>query len=102
MNGACMAGGEAMRLRIRTVFPDDRVRTCRGARHEEVGHQPRGGHMKGKRAALAVIMCAVLGIVQGTIAQTTTGEISGRITDSAGAIVRGAEVIAVNEDTGVE
>ena len=58
--------------------------------------------MKGKRAALAVIMCAVLGIVQSTIAQTTTGEISGRITDSTGAIVRSAEVIAVNEDTGVE
>jgi hypothetical protein len=58
--------------------------------------------MKLKSSVLAAVVCALFGIAQTALAQTTTGEISGRITDNSGAIIRGAEVVAVNEDTGVE
>lgn len=45
----------------------------------------------------AVLFCAAL-----AVAQTATGTITGTITDSSGAVISGASVVAHNTDTGVD
>ena len=46
-------------------------------------------------------MLAILLAIPGLLAQTVTGNITGEVTDSSGAVVPGAQVVAHNLDTGV-
>jgi hypothetical protein len=53
-------------------------------------------HLSGIVIAMAALLCA-----PSLLAQTVTGNITGIVTDSSGAIVAGATVTARNQDTGV-
>src|ERR1051325_8299837 len=60
---------------------------------------PKGGLMRIKDCALLVIwvvMCVCAGY-----SQVITGTISGTVKDSTGAVLPGAELVVLNEDTGV-
>src|SRR5215831_11682995 len=51
-----------------------------------------------------VLACALtmLAFVPRAVSQTVTGAITGQVTDSSGAVVSGARVLAHNSDTGVD
>src|SRR5277367_5116540 len=48
-----------------------------------------------------VLGCFIIGSTPCAFSQATTGTILGRVTDTSGALVIGAEVVATNEATGV-
>src|ERR1700752_4612169 len=47
-----------------------------------------------------VALCLLIPMVQGVVAQTTSGTIQGTVKDSAGAVVAGAEVTVTQKETG--
>ena len=54
-------------------------------------------HLSGIAIAMTALCC-----VPALLAQSVTGSISGEVTDSSGAVIVGAQVIAENAETGVK
>ena len=54
-----------------------------------------------KNKLLAVLLLGLAFGVQLALSQVTNGTISGTVSDSTGAVLPGAEVVIVNEDTGI-
>jgi len=52
-------------------------------------------------AILSILACTFLGAFHTAVAQSTTGSFVGRVTDATGALVPGAQIIAVNHDTNI-
>src|SRR5712664_2379791 len=57
-------------------------------------------HFKSLLPLLAMVSTLILLLVIPTFAQTTTGDITGRVTDEKGQVVPGATVTALNKGTG--
>src|SRR5437762_2738360 len=59
----------------------------------------KGGTMRIKNCALVAIGMVIC--VCSAYSQVTTGTISGTVKDSTGAVLPGAELVVLNEDTGL-
>ena len=55
--------------------------------------------MRISRFLCALYLLLIIAVAQGTIAQTTTGQINGTLMDSSGSVVAGAKVESLNTDT---
>jgi hypothetical protein len=53
------------------------------------------------KGSLACLLIAMLALCVGSFAQSTRGSLAGSVTDSSGAVIPGAKIVAVGIDTGV-
>jgi len=50
---------------------------------------------------MCLLLPAILAICVGSFAQSTRGSLAGNVTDTSGAVIAGAKIVAVGIDTGV-
>src|SRR5688500_11144120 len=67
--------------------------------HQTVHHPPA---MKRTLAANSIVACVCLRTAGSALAQVPTGQISGRVTDSSGAVLPGVDVTVTQTDTGLK
>src|SRR5687767_11313183 len=67
--------------------------------HQTFHHPPA---MKRTLAAISVVACVSILTAASALAQVPTGQISGRVTDSSGAVLPGVDVTVTQTDTGLK